>query len=149
EKTYVALAQGRLRRKETIDGPIARARGTRHEVSSEGKPALTEVWPLAHGSGTTLVACRPHSGRTHQIRVHLAHLGHPILGDRLYGGPGYTGDSPATPIARPMLHALRLRVAHPRSGTALTIECAPPVDFETLGRALGAWREGDWGIGSA
>jgi RluA family pseudouridine synthase len=143
-KTYLALVSGRLRRNVEVDAPIARAQGTRHMVSEKGKAARTAFVPLAHGGGATLVGCTPSTGRTHQIRVHLAHLGHPILGDRLYGGQGYFGETPPEPIARPMLHAYRLQVSHPRTAAALVIEAKAPADFERLGRLLGLWREGAW-----
>ena len=91
EKTYLALCQGDLPQAPArlIDAPIARLQGTRHGVVAGGRAAQTEIHREAGNGGVTLVRALPKSGRTHQIRVHLAHLGLPLLGDRLYGGPGY------------------------------------------------------------
>jgi 23S rRNA pseudouridine1911/1915/1917 synthase len=74
--------------------------------------------------GHTLLRCDLETGRTHQIRVHLAAFGHPIAGDRVYGGGG------AAP--RPMLHAWRLKLRHPRTGETMTFEAAPPEDFRSF-----------------
>lgn len=137
QKTYLALCQGCLPEPCEVNLPIARAQGTRHMVSPGGKPALTLLRPLRGARSACLVEARPRTGRTHQIRVHLSHLGYPILGDRLYGGPGYTDESPPAAIGRPMLHALRLVVPHPSDGAPLTVEATPPGDFATLAARFG------------
>jgi 23S rRNA pseudouridine1911/1915/1917 synthase len=84
-----------------------------------------------YGVEAALVRAFPHTGRTHQIRVHLAHITHPILGDRTYGKfdvPTYTG----WPMPRVMLHAHKLTLTHPQTGKPLTITVEPPKDFLEL-----------------
>lgn len=122
ERRYLAVVEGRLAGARTIEAPIARSpeAGWRFEVAAGGKPARTDLEPLSAGEGWTLVACRLGSGRTHQVRVHLAHLGHPVLGDRLYGGR----EAP-----RLMLHAQRLTLPHPRSGEMLSVEAPLPAEL--------------------
>lgn len=104
-KIYRLLATGRLQGSQRVEVPIGRLKGTKHGVRTDGKPSLTEVFSLANNGQASYVEARPHTGRTHQIRVHLAHLGHPLLGDRLYGGRGYSVGSRPEPIPRAMLHA--------------------------------------------
>lgn len=91
---------------------------------------LVVIGGLHHCRGASLIQCEPLTGRTHQIRVHLAHRGHPIVGDDVYGlvGPW---------IARHALHAAALTVRHPRSGTPLRIEAPLPQDFRAALEALG------------
>ncbi|HVR42300.1 MAG TPA: pseudouridine synthase [Thermoanaerobaculia bacterium] len=105
EKTYVARIHGRLESGLELGDPIARAGAARFTTSPSGRPARTIVRPLEPGSDSTLVAIEIATGRTHQIRVHLAAAGHPIVGDVKYGGPS---------AARLHLHAWRL--AHPDLG---------------------------------
>jgi 23S rRNA pseudouridine1911/1915/1917 synthase len=76
---------------------------------------------------TTELACKLETGRTHQIRVHLSAIGHPVVGDGRYGGA-----RPAITIDRPFLHAERLRFAHPRSGEVLTFTSPLPADLEAV-----------------
>lgn len=137
QKTYLALVQGELAKAHAVDAPVGRAERTRHQVRRDGKPAQTQVTPLAASNGATLVQCLPRTGRTHQIRVHMEHLGHPLLGDRLYGGPGYTGGTRPTSIGRAMLHAHKLQVPHPKDGRAMGFEAPPPEDFAGLAKSLG------------
>jgi RluA family pseudouridine synthase len=138
-KEYLALVAGRLATPRNVREPIRRAAGVRHEVGEGGKQASTRFEPLRVGKKATLVRALPRTGRTHQIRVHLAHLGHPIVGDRLYGGPGYTDSQPPEPIPRPMLHAARLEVPHPKTGDPLVLAIEPPADFVTQAHRLGIW----------
>lgn len=125
-RTYLAIVEGRPRfESKTIDAPLARDRGHvwRFEVAARGRPARTEVHVLGEGAqGTSLVACTLGSGRTHQVRVHLAHIGHPIAGDRLYGA-GRT-DAP-----RALLHAARLVLPHPRSAIPVQVQAPLPPDL--------------------
>lgn len=95
-------------------------------VVSGGRYARTRYEVVERGRGHTLLRCDLDTGRTHQIRVHLAALGHPIAGDVEYGGR-----KPGDPD-RPMLHAWRLRLRHPRSQTDMTFEARPPADFEAF-----------------
>jgi 23S rRNA pseudouridine1911/1915/1917 synthase len=136
-KTYLALAarapdppQGR------IDAPLGRDPshpGLRAVVPS-GEPAATRYRTLRVGpAGAALVECRPETGRTHQIRVHLASLGAPLLGDPRYGGPRRVGE---VAVPRLMLHALRLEIDHPATGERLAFAAPLPEDFAAVERAL-------------
>lgn len=86
DKRYLAVVVGRWEAEVLVDGPIASAGRARFHVHAKGKPAQTRFRPLAWGDGWTLVEANPLTGRTHQIRVHAAHQGHPLLGDSRYGG---------------------------------------------------------------
>lgn len=127
EKIYLALVAGKLRRNSgTIDAPIARHRIHRQRMaiaSDGGREARTDFRVIRSGPEATLLECRLHSGRTHQIRVHLQHLGHPILGDKVYAGRR------AGSFPRQMLHALKLSFDHPRTGQRLSLEASLPEDF--------------------
>jgi 23S rRNA pseudouridine1911/1915/1917 synthase len=131
-RRYLALAHGRLdAARLVIDAPIGRdpRSRVRMAVLANGKPARTEVERLATGDGYSALRCILHTGRTHQIRVHLASRGHALVGDRLYGG------APALGLERQALHAHRLGFAHPTRGERLEFESAPPADFAA------AWRQ--------
>ncbi len=121
-KRYVALVSGALAGESgQVEVPLITdwPNRPRQRVDTEaGKPARTDWQVLARGTGWTRLALTPVTGRSHQLRVHLAHLGHPILGDRLYGDPG------AAP--RLMLHAETLALPHPLTGASLTAEAKPP-----------------------
>jgi 23S rRNA pseudouridine1911/1915/1917 synthase len=126
QRHYLALAHGQVRPTEQhIDAPIGRdpVSRIRMAVVASGKPARTDVRCLAQRCGFSALACKLHSGRTHQIRVHLASIGHPLVSDALYGG------APALGLQRQGLHAERLRLQHPASGRWLDFECPPPSDF--------------------
>ena len=142
-KLYLAVVHGLPRQTE---GEIRTWMG-RHPVNrqkravlpeGEGKPAATDYRVLGRldegtTSATSLVLCHLHTGRTHQIRVHLHHLGHPILGDPLYGNP-----KRPPPAPRLMLHAWHLAFRHPRDGRILAFNSPPPPEFAP-------WRpEPDW-----
>lgn len=127
-KCYLAIAQGRLPKAQgVIDAPIARQGDSiiGRTVAPQGKPSITRYQVLACGGGYTLAACLPVTGRTHQIRVHFAHLGCPLAGDTLYGG--HTGD-----IGRHALHCAALAVRHPLSGKPLRLESPLPADLAGL-----------------
>jgi 23S rRNA pseudouridine1911/1915/1917 synthase len=101
----------------------------------EGRPAVTHVEALERLAGSTLVACRLETGRTHQIRIHLAEAGHPLLGERVYTR-GYEG--PWIPAPRVMLHAVELGFVHPATDEELHWRRPPPRDFcEVLERLRG------------
>ena len=127
EKIYLALVAG-VPRKLTgiIDAAITRHPVHRQKMSigrTRGRSAKTEYRVLRSGEGISLIECTLHSGRTHQIRVHLHHLGHPVLGDKLYGAK-HAGDFP-----RQMLHAWKLGFDHPRTGERLRFDAPVPRDF--------------------
>lgn len=135
KKEYLALVDKAPRLLSgVINANIDRHRTVRVRmaVREDGREAITD-WRVEekYGVDAALVRAFPHTGRTHQIRVHLAHITHPILGDRTYGKfdvPTYTG----WPMARVMLHAHKLTLAHPQTGKPLTITVEPPKDFLEL-----------------
>ena len=129
-RTYECLAVGNFRQDSgTVDAPIGRSRSDRKKMAvvAEGRPAVTHWEVLARYPGVTHLRCRLETGRTHQIRVHLAYIGHPILGDTVYGNrkpvPGLTGQC---------LHATGLRFLHPRTGCPVELTCPRPEEFERM-----------------
>ncbi|MBE7425264.1 MAG: RluA family pseudouridine synthase [Ideonella sp.] len=133
QRIYHALAHGvPAWRETTIEAPIGRdpQQRTRMAVVAGGKPARTDVRCLARGHDACGLQCTLHSGRTHQIRVHLAWRGHPLVGDALYGGAGRWG------LQRQGLHAHRLAFAHPIDRRALAFESPLPPDLRR------AWQQG-------
>ena len=132
EKTYIALVEGRLKQLEgVIDAPIGRhpARRKKMAVVEGGREARTRYRVLREIDGRTLVEVRPETGRTHQIRVHFAAIGHPVVGDPVYG----RGRALVPSLRRQFLHAQRLAFRHPRTGERLELE-APLA--EDLAQAL-------------
>ena len=137
-RRYLALVHGRLvEARLVIEAPIGRdpRSRVRMAVLGGGKPARTDVWTLATTDVCSALRCRLHSGRTHQIRVHLAASGHPLVGDALYGGAALFG------LERQALHAVRLCLTHPSTGLSLDFVAAPPPDFAAAWRRVhtGAW----------
>ena len=131
-KRYLAIAEGELAEKQTIDAPLARAGAIKFAVRENGKRAITHVDPLeAHETGS-LVAIHLETGRTHQIRVHLSAIGHPLAGDWLYGERN---------AVRPMLHAAELEMTHPLTNQLLRVAAPVPDDFreEALRRGIRHW----------
>jgi 23S rRNA pseudouridine1911/1915/1917 synthase len=128
KREYLAVAAGDVRAGGTVDAPIGRhpTRRTTMAVVATGKPARTHFEVVERFGIATLLACRLETGRTHQIRVHLASLGHPLVGD-----PAYGKRSPV-PFPRQALHAARLGLVHPITGRARTWASAPPPDFAAL-----------------
>lgn len=151
EREYLALCQGTLTGGGTIDEPIGRHRTqrTRMTVRSDGRSAVTHYRIERRLRAHTLLRVQLETGRTHQIRVHLAHLGHPIVGDPLYGGRRRlpAGASPQVIEAlgrfrRQALHAARLSFIHPASGRRVSFEAPMPKDFVTLLATLEAEMRG-------
>jgi 23S rRNA pseudouridine1911/1915/1917 synthase len=132
KKTYVALLHGRLTRDAgTIERPITRDPQRRTSMTARlghGRAAQTDWRVLLRLGNFTLVEAQPRTGRTHQIRAHFVALGHPLVGDTLYGAPRQVraGGASLKPLGRVFLHAARLSFAHPRTGAS--IEVRAPLD---------------------
>jgi 23S rRNA pseudouridine1911/1915/1917 synthase len=125
-RTYMAIVGGSVRDDAgELEGPIGRdpKERKRMAVVSGGRFARTRYQVVGRRGGHTLLRCDLDTGRTHQIRVHLAAFGHPVAGDAEYGGA-------EAGVARPMLHAWRLRLRHPRTGEEMRFETPPPPDFD-------------------
>jgi 23S rRNA pseudouridine1911/1915/1917 synthase len=136
EKTYLALcARPPAPPEGRIDAPLGKdpARAGLRRVDPRGDAAATRYRTVRAGADGALVEARPETGRTHQIRVHLAHLGAPLLGDARYGGPRRVGE---VAIPRVMLHARRLELPHPVTGAGMVFEAPIPEDFAAVERAL-------------
>jgi 23S rRNA pseudouridine1911/1915/1917 synthase len=137
-REYLAVARGDLTRSIVVDAPIGRhpTQRTVMAVVARGKPARTHVHVVDRFGIATLVRCTLETGRTHQIRVHLAAMGHPLVGDPAYGTRRVSPGLP--PFARQALHAARLALTHPVSGERVTWEAPLPADFAALVAALRA-----------
>ena len=134
QKWYTALLEGRLpARRGIIDAPIARTPGSivLRQASPEGRPSRTEYETLACFEAHTLVRARTVTGRTHQLRVHFAHLGCPLAGDELYGGSRRL-------IGRPALHCAAVEFTEPETGGRARAESPLPPDMEKAVLAAGA-----------
>ena len=136
EKEYVAIAVGTVQDDVIVDAPIGRHPVKRHQMTVGGeapRSASTLLWALRNAPGHTLVRAKPHTGRTHQIRVHLWHLGTPILGDDVYG-------TASGRIGRQALHARSLTLPHPRDNSPVTF--VAPVRHDIVEAWLGLG--GEW-----
>ncbi len=129
-RTYECIVVGKLREdRGTVDAPIARHPTDRKRMAvvAGGREAVTHWEVIARYPGYTHVRCRLETGRTHQIRVHMAYIGHPILGDTVYGAkkevPGLTGQC---------LHAVGLRFLHPRTHEVVELSCPLPDEFTRM-----------------
>ena len=135
-REYEAVCVGVLKEDAgTVDAPIGRNPTDRKKMAVDwknGRPAVTHWSVLARYPGYTHIRCKLETGRTHQIRVHLAFLGHPLLGDTVYGAK-----KPVPGLAGQCLHARRLSFLHPRTGERLTLECPLPAWFEQVLTKLG------------
>ena len=135
-REYEAVCVGVLKEDAgTVDAPIGRNPTDRKKMAVDrknGRPAVTHWSVLARYPGHTHIRCRLETGRTHQIRVHLASLGHPLLGDTVYGAK-----KPVPGLAGQCLHARRLSFLHPRTGARVTVECPLPIWFEQVLTKLG------------
>ncbi|MGD9611555.1 MAG: RluA family pseudouridine synthase [Kiritimatiellia bacterium] len=130
-KEYLALVWGALKKPSgTVDLPVGRHPVHRQKmaITEKGRAAVTHYETLAAGPLASLLRVRIETGRTHQIRVHLAHLGHPVVGDSTYGRARH-GLPADLNIPRQMLHAHVLEIVHPRTGRPLVCTAPPPADF--------------------
>jgi len=130
KRIYQAVAVGRFAAASgTVEGAMGRhpTQRTRMAMVASGKPATTHWRVLRQFAAATHIECRLETGRTHQIRVHMNHLGHPLLGDPVYGGRRVV-----TPFPRQALHAWRLGLNHPVSGVAMQWEADLPDDMQRL-----------------
>ncbi len=133
DKTYRAVARGRLENAARVDAPIGRAPGHRRiVVTALGKSAETSFKAVAKKKSATLVEAKPLTGRTHQIRAHLAHMGHPVMGDVEFDAP--REGEPRAP--RLMLHAYSIAFEHPASGRPALFTAEPPKDFTGFWKSL-------------
>ena len=135
-RVYEAVARGGFREDSgTVDRPIGRHPTDRKRMAvteKNSRPAVTHWEVLARYSGYTHIRCILETGRTHQIRVHMASIGHPLLGDGVYGAP-----SPEKGLAGQCLHARRLKFVHPRTGERVELETPLPPYFEEVLARLG------------
>jgi 23S rRNA pseudouridine1911/1915/1917 synthase len=139
DRHYLALARGDVEHDRfLIDAPLSRERARILVRAATGKKAATEVEVRERLQRTTLVEARPRTGRTHQIRVHLAAIGHPVLGDRTYGGAGE--DSARLGLTRPFLHSWKIAFDHPMTGERIEVEDALPPDLQEALEAARAER---------
>ena len=134
-RTYEAVVCGNLREdRGTVDAPVGRCPADRKRMAvvPDGRPAVTHWEVIARYNGYTHVRCMLETGRTHQIRVHMAHIGHPLLGDMVYGRKraekGLEGQC---------LHAKELRFLHPRTGEPVTVTSELPAYFQDVLKRLG------------
>ncbi len=133
EKSYLALVEGRPPASFWADERLKSGVRGRTVPDPEGQEARTDFTTLAYGGGAALVEAQPRTGRTHQIRVHLAARGFPLLGDALYGGSLFFKTAQCQlAIPRHLLHAYRLRFQHPRTGEPMMLVCPPPPDFSPV-----------------
>jgi RluA family pseudouridine synthase len=146
-KRYLAIVRGEVKIDLRIDVPVAPGRKGRMRAG-EGlpgaRPSTTFVRPvLSFGAVATLVEAYPASGRTHQVRVHLAHAGHPLLVDPDYGQPApWRAPGGSATMVRTPLHAASLEFLHPVSGEPVRIEAAIPADMQAALEALQASKSG-------
>jgi len=138
EKEYVALVWGVVQAGRRIDLPIGRDPKDRQKMSARARrarSAVTRITKADHLRGVTLCQVAIHTGRTHQIRVHLSAIGHPVVGDATYGGvkPRVAQDlRPLLRLDRPFLHAARLAFTHPSDGRAMAFEAPLPEDLQAV-----------------
>ena len=127
KKDYYAVVQGKISQGAAINLPIARCGESiiKRKVDENGETAITHFQPISVKNGNTLLKIRLETGRTHQIRVHLSHIGHPLLGDELYGGK-------CDLINRQALHCKTIYFTHPVSGKEITVESDFPEDIKVL-----------------
>ena len=139
-RAYLAIVHGEVSRGGTVDAPIGRhpVARTRMAIVARGRPSATHFRPLEHHAHWSYLRCKLETGRTHQIRVHLSSIGHPLIGDPVYRAKRAAARLPeaALVFARQALHAAHLSLSHPRSGRAMGWESPLPADMQSLLEAL-------------
>ena len=137
KRHYLALVHGLVSGEGVVDAPIGRhpVHRTRMAVVSRGRVARTHYAPRERFANATLVECRLETGRTHQIRVHMASIDHPLVGDPVYGRRK-SGDARLDGFARQALHAWRLSLVHPATGGIMQWQAPLPADFAALLEAI-------------
>ena len=138
EKEYTVLVWGVVQQGRRIDLPIGRDPLDRKKISTRSRrprEAVTRIVRAEHLDGVSFLKVTIATGRTHQIRVHLSAIGHPIVGDQTYGGkkrhpPGHL--KVVQRLGRPFLHASRLVFTHPNDGKTIELSCAPPADLQDV-----------------
>jgi 23S rRNA pseudouridine1911/1915/1917 synthase len=125
EKRYLALVAGAVEQDQTIEAPIARISEERPhwQVSPNGKASTSRLRVIERGTKMTLVELSPLTGRTNQLRIHCAHIGHPIFGDREFGGPD---------ADRLCLHASHIRFKHPKTGVIIEVHADLPTEIHKI-----------------
>jgi 23S rRNA pseudouridine1911/1915/1917 synthase len=140
EKVYRAVVLGELDRKTLVDAPVGRRPGRKKiEVTPFGREASTEFRTVEAAGGLSLVEAKPKTGRTHQIRVHLSHLGIPVLGDPEAFDAARRKSFAALGVPNPprmLLHAYRIRFAHPVTGKLVSFTANPPDDFKSYWKSI-------------
>jgi len=133
KRHYLALVHGLITGPGTVDAPVGRhpSQRTKMAVVQSGRAAVTRYLVKEHFACATLVECQLETGRTHQIRVHMASIGHPLVGDATYG-LRRSGNAELDAFSRQALHAFRLGLNHPSTGEAMSWESPLPDDFECL-----------------
>lgn len=131
-KIYLALCEGRISQPQLVDAPVARIGPIKFGVRPQGRVARTRLFPLQWNDTRTLLRIELLTGRTHQIRVHLSALGHPLVGDWLYGERN---------AGRPMLHARECAMPHPRTNEPIRVTASLPDDFREAIQASGLQRD--------
>ena len=131
KREYLALVHGNIKEDEgTVNAPLGRSEKDRKKmgvVPRGGREAVTDFWVAERFGTYTLVRCGLRTGRTHQIRVHMRHIGHPIVGDKTYGVK-----NEAFSLTGQLLHAGKIRFIHPDTGGKMEFSCPLPADFEKI-----------------
>lgn len=143
-REYLGIVKGKVEGRGTVDAPVGRHVSARKKMAvrpESGKKAVTHFSTLESNEKASLLHLKLETGRTHQIRVHLQYIHHPIWGDEVYGGP-------TASVNRQMLHAFRLSFQHPQTGSIKGFFAPPPLDFEECLSAfdlqIPSWKKVEW-----